>query len=71
MVNTVAFLTFIYFSVCVRITKHLNCNQPQSLSDDVVIEPPIRVIEDFALSSWQVLVELIENNQNIIIDKAK
>ncbi|KAG8195033.1 hypothetical protein JTE90_029615 [Oedothorax gibbosus] len=58
-------------SLCLRITKHLNCNQPQSLVDDVIIDPPIREIEDFALSSWRVLVELIESNQNIIIDKAK
>lgn len=54
-----------------RIAKHLNCDTVQSLPDDVNIDPPIREIEDFALSSWNVLVQLIENNQNIIIEKAK
>ncbi|GFU50166.1 ectopic P granules protein 5 homolog [Trichonephila clavipes] len=59
-------------SVQERLLLHLTKNKDfKPLSYPTVINPPMREIENIALSSWNVLVELIESKQNIIFDKAR
>ncbi|GFU39340.1 ectopic P granules protein 5 homolog [Nephila pilipes] len=55
-----------------RILQHLTRNENfKPLSCSTVINPPMREIENIALSSWNVLVQLIESKQSIIFDKAR
>ncbi|KAF8791257.1 Ectopic P granules protein 5 like protein [Argiope bruennichi] len=55
-----------------RISRHLNNNKDvKSLECPENIEPPMHEIEDIALSSWNILVQLIESRQSVIFDKAR
>ncbi|GFY71711.1 ectopic P granules protein 5 homolog [Trichonephila inaurata madagascariensis] len=59
-------------SVQERLLIHLTKNKDfKPLSCPTVINPPMREIENIALSSWNILVELIESKQSIIFDKAR
>ncbi|GIY27755.1 ectopic P granules protein 5 [Caerostris extrusa] len=54
------------------ISRHFNSNKDiKPLSCIFDIDPPMREIEDIALSSWNVLVDLIESKQSVIFDKAR
>ncbi|GBM18121.1 Ectopic P granules protein 5 [Araneus ventricosus] len=55
-----------------RISRHLNNNKDlKPLECTENITPPMHEIEDIALSSWNILVQLIESKQSIIFDKAR
>ncbi|CAL1278001.1 unnamed protein product [Larinioides sclopetarius] len=55
-----------------RISRHLNNNKGvKPLECPEKITPPMLEIEDIVLSSWNVLVELIESKQSVIFDKAR